>query len=286
MTRGLVPPPQDTVDADAQRALTEDIGSGDLTAALLPADSQWQASVVTNENAVICGRPWFDAVYAALEPRVGVEWFVAEGDHAAPGTAICRLTGPARSLATGERTALNFLQTLSGTATRARAFADAAGDTATQILDTRKTIPGLRAAQKYAVRCGGCSNHRQGLHDAILIKENHVMARGGISEAIETAREQSPGVAIIVEVETLHELDEALGLGVDRIMVDNFGPDDLDQAVERTQGRPPLEVSGDVTLVNVAALAATGVDYISTGALTKHVQAIDLSMRFGDRTSG
>ncbi len=280
MSHSPAAPPQATVEAEARRALDEDIGGGDLTAALLPADSSWSARIVCRESAVMAGRPWADAVYAALDPRVTIDWRVRDGDALVPETLICELSGPARSLVTGERTALNFLQTLAGTATRARAFADAAAGTPTQILDTRKTLPGLRAAQKYAVRCGGCVNHRQGLHDAILIKENHVMACGGITPAVQTARGQSPGVAIIVEVENLGELNEALALDVDRIMVDNFSPPELADAVARGEGCTPLEVSGDVTLANIADLAATGVDYISTGSLTKHVQAIDLSMRF------
>jgi nicotinate-nucleotide pyrophosphorylase (carboxylating) len=269
-----------TIESDARRALDEDLGSGDLTATLLPADATWSARVICRENAVMAGQPWADAVYAALDPSVELHWLVADGEALAADTAVCELVGPARSLVSGERTALNFLQTLSGTATTTRAFTDAAAGTATRILDTRKTVPGLRAAQKYAVRCGGGDNHRLGLFDAILIKENHILACGSITTAVQLARQRYPKVAVEVEVETFGELDEALAADVDRIMLDNFGPTDLASAVERVAGDVPLEISGDVALTDIPRLAATGVDYISIGALTKHVHAVDLSMRF------
>lgn len=274
------PPAAEVITDNVRRALTEDIGTGDVTAALLPAGQVWQAEVVTREAAIVSGAPWFQGVYAALDTAVAIQWLVDDGERADAGQTICRLGGPARSLVTGERTALNFLQTLSGTATAARRFADAVAGTETRVLDTRKTLPGLRSAQKYAVACGGCHNHRMGLFDAILIKENHILACGSITAAVRLARHQNPELSVEVEVESLEELDEAITAGADRVMLDNFTPPNLRRAVERARGAVSLEISGDVALEDMAALAATGVDYISTGALTKHVQAIDLSMRF------
>jgi nicotinate-nucleotide pyrophosphorylase (carboxylating) len=262
-----------------RRALDEDLGDGDLTAALIPAAARCRASVVVREDAVLCGTAWFDAVYAALSAAVRVHWDARDGDRVRAGQAICRLDGPARAINSGERTALNLLQTLSGTATAARRHADAVAGAATLILDTRKTLPGLRVAQKYAVRCGGCANHRMGLHDAMLIKENHIAAAGSLRAAVLGARAAHPGKPLELEVETLAQLDEALELAVPMIMLDNFAPADIRTAVARSRGRARLEVSGGVSLESLAELAATGVDFISVGAITKHLRAVDFSMR-------
>lgn len=271
------------VEADVRRALEEDVGSGDLTATLIPANRRMSATVVSREVAVICGRAWFDAVFRMLDPAIRITWLVDDGDSVRQDQVLCELEGPARSLVTGERTALNFLQTLSATATAARPYCDAVAGTGARILDTRKTLPGLRAAQKYAASCGGCQNHRQGLFDAILIKENHIHAAGSITAAVKTARREHPGVSVEVETENLDEFREALAADADIIMLDNFGLDDMRTA--RNIGGPGavLEVSGNVDLDDVPAIAETGVNYISVGAITKHVRAIDLSMRF--RTS-
>lgn len=272
------------IAADVARALAEDVGSGDLTAELIPADTAASATVVCRESAVICGIAWFDAVFAQLDPAVRVEWTVQDGDRVPPGHSVCRLSGSARALVSGERTALNFLQLLCGTASTARAYADAVAGTKTRILDTRKTLPGLRAAQKFAVRCGGGVNHRLGLYDAILIKENHIAAAGSLTAAVRSSRQQHPGKAIEVEVEDLAQLEEALDAGVDHLLLDNFSLEALTAAVRRTGGRARLEASGNVEMADLAAIAATGVDFISVGALTKHVHAIDLSMRFDPLT--
>lgn len=269
-----------SIHADARHALQEDVATGDLTAALIPAGHHGEATVISREAAVVCGQPWFDAVYGELDPSVTVQWSVRDGDRVPPDTVLCSVHGPARSLVTGERTALNFLQLLSGTATTSRTYADAVAGTGTRILDTRKTIPGLRAAQKYAVACGGCANHRQGLYDAVLIKENHIMATGSIAAAVGESRRIHPGIAIQVEVETLDELGEALAAGADSILLDNFSLDDLRAARRITGEQARLEASGNVEEQGLAAIAATGVDFISVGAITKHVRAIDLSMRF------
>lgn len=264
-----------------RRALEEDVGPGDLTASLIPDGAFAEARVISRENAVICGRPWFDEVFRQVDPRITVTWDVNEGEQAGVDQRLCRLTGPARGLLTGERTALNFLQTLSGTATLARRYADAVAGTGTRVLDTRKTVPGLRKAQKYAVRCGGCHNHRMGLYDAVLVKENHIAAAGSITAAVAKARALvGAGVMIEVEVENLAELGEALAAGVTRILLDNMAPTMLHQAVALTAGRAELESSGNVDLDTIRQVAETGVDYISVGALTKHVRAVDLSMRF------
>lgn len=263
-----------------RRALAEDIGSGDLTAALVPADKRARASVVAREACVLCGTAWFDAVFRQLDPVVRVAWVARDGERIAADTVLCELEGPARALLTGERTALNFLQTLSGTATETRRYADALSNTRCRVLDTRKTLPGLRAAQKYAVTIGGGTNHRMGLHDAILIKENHIVAAGGIAAAVAAARRQAPGVKVEVEVESLAELDQVLAAGADMALLDEFGLADMRQAVARVAGRIALEASGGVDLDGLRAIAATGVDFISVGALTKHLRAIDLSMRF------
>ncbi|MDQ5910044.1 MAG: hypothetical protein QG599_2139 [Pseudomonadota bacterium] len=261
-------------------ALAEDVGSGDLTAALIPEDAQAEATVISREPAVLCGADWFTAVFRQLDARIAVDWAAADGDRIVPDQRLCTLRGPARALLTGERTALNFLQLLSGVATLARRYADAVAGTGATILDTRKTLPGLRLAQKYAVRCGGCQNHRIGLFDAVLIKENHIMAAGSIGNAIATARRLHPGVTIEVEVENFTELDEALAAQPDIIMLDNFTLTDMARAVKITSGRAKLEASGNVNFDTVRPIAETGVDYISIGGLTKDVRALDLSMRF------
>lgn len=271
---------QNQLQADVARALAEDVGSGDLTADLLPADRIGQAKVIVREQAVVCGQAWFDEVFRQVDPRVTVEWLVKDGDSVEADQQLCRLEGPVRALFTGERSALNFLQLLSGTATVARRYADAVAGTKTRILDTRKTVPGLRLAQKYAVRCGGASNHRIGLYDAILIKENHIYAAGSIAKALEEARRLHPNVPTEIEVETLEQLEEALQAGAKQILLDNFSLDDLRQAVALTADRATLEASGNMELDRLRAVAETGVDFISVGAITKHVRAIDLSMRF------
>jgi nicotinate-nucleotide pyrophosphorylase (carboxylating) len=267
------------VRQDVERALREDIGSGDVTGDLLPVDAFASAQVMTREAAVIAGQAWFDACFRALDPALTTEWRCNDGTHAAANAALCTLHGTARALVGAERCALNFLQTLSGTATVTAQYVAAVRGTRAVILDTRKTIPGLRQAQKYAVRCGGGANHRIGLFDAILIKENHIAAAGSLSAAVHAARAHHAQLLLEVEVENFTELREALAAGVDRIMLDEFSLDDIRRAVAEVSGRVPLEVSGGVGLDRVHALAETGVDYISIGALTKHVRAIDLSMR-------
>jgi nicotinate-nucleotide pyrophosphorylase (carboxylating) len=264
------------------RALAEDVGTGDITAALVPADRIARATVVTRESAVLCGRPWFDATFRHLSREVRIDWQVDEGAKITPGALLCRLSGPARALLTGERTALNFLQTLSATATVTRGFVEAVAGTACEILDTRKTLPGLRTAQKYATRVGGARNHRTGLFDAVLIKENHIAAAGSITAAIRAARGLTK-VTVEVEVEDLAELAEALAARPDMVLLDDFSLEDLraSVALNRAHGRPvKLEASGGIQLDNVRAIALTGVDFISVGSMTKHVRAIDLSMRF------
>lgn len=274
---------EQAIHRNAADALSEDVGPGDLTASLLPETASARATVVTREPMVLAGRPWVDAVYRQLDAAIRVDWQAADGDRLDAGAALCRLDGPARALLTGERTALNFLQLLSGTATTVSRYVAAAAGTKARILDTRKTIPGLRLAQKYAVRCGGGVNHRIGLFDAILIKENHILAAGGIAQAIREARAAHPRVPVEIEVESLDEFRAALAARADRLLLDNFGLPDLRQAVtiNAKEGDPPaeLEASGGVTLAGIREIAATGVDYISVGALTKHVSAIDLSMR-------
>lgn len=282
MTRhesAATPPPPATVAADVARALAEDLGAGDVTADLLPAAARARARVIGREAAVLCGRDWFEACFRSLDPHVLIGWHVDEGAHFAAGTLLCELTGNARALVSAERTALNFLQTLSGTATVTASYVAALRGTRTTVLDTRKTLPGLRQAQKYAVRTGGGTNHRMGLHDAILIKENHVAAAGSIAAAITRARELHPGLLVETEVENLAELREALAAGADRIMLDEFDRDELVHAVAEVAGRVPLEISGSVALDRMRAIADSGVDYVSIGALTKHVRAVDLSMR-------
>lgn len=278
----LPPLPADLDDVVA-RALAEDLGPGDVTADLVPPEYRAEATVITREDAVLCGRAWFDRVFAALDPAVSVAWAAADGDAVTAGSELCRLEGPARPLLSGERTALNFLQSLSGTATLARRYADAVTGTGCRVLDTRKTVPGLRAAQKYAVACGGAANHRHGLYDALLIKENHIIAAGGLAEALQAARELHPDLTLEIEVESLAELDLALAGRPDIIMLDNFGLADLRDAVARTRrapGKVRLEASGNVSLATVRAIAETGVDFVSVGELTKNLRAVDLSMRF------
>jgi nicotinate-nucleotide pyrophosphorylase (carboxylating) len=272
-------PPPETIERDVCRALEEDIGSGDVTADLLPAGAAARARVVTREAAVLCGTAWFDACFQELDAGVEIEWLARDGDHVHAGALLCRIEGPARALVTAERTALNFLQTLSGTATVTSHFVDAIRGTRTTILDTRKTLPGLRLAQKYAVRVGGGANHRMGLHDAVLIKENHIATAGSIAAAVARARALHPGLLVETEVENFGELREALAAGADRIMLDEFELHELSQAVVEVDGRVPLEVSGSVGMDRVRAIAETGVDFVSIGALTKHVRAVDLSMR-------
>jgi nicotinate-nucleotide pyrophosphorylase (carboxylating) len=265
-----------------EAALREDLGSGDVTAALVPAAQRVRGSVVAREEAVLCGRAWVDETFRQLDPRVQLTWHAIDGERVAAGQAIFAIAGPARPVLSGERTALNFLQLLSGTATVTRRFVDAVAGTGCRILDTRKTVPGLRTAQKYAVRCGGAQNHRMGLYDQVLIKENHIAAAGSLTGAIEAARRSAAGIGVEVEVETLGELQEALNARPDIIMLDDFTLEDMRAAValNRAQGTmAKLEVSGNVSLEAVRAIAETGVDYISVGALTKHVRAIDLSMR-------
>jgi nicotinate-nucleotide pyrophosphorylase (carboxylating) len=261
-----------------QTFLAEDIGTGDITAAIIPAIMTAEAEVISRENMVLCGQAWFDAVFNALDANIAIEWLVAEGTAVTAGATLCRIKGPARGLLTGERTALNLLQTLSATASIARQYAEAVAGTGCKVLDTRKTIPGLRQAQKYAVACGGCYNHRIGLYDGVLIKENHIIAAGSIAQAIQAARALST-VAIEVEVETLAELRDAIAAKPDRIMLDNFSLEDMRIAVEFNNGKIQLEASGNIDLENIRAVAETGVDYISIGALTKNIKAVDLSMR-------
>ncbi len=269
-----------TIDEVACQALREDVGSGDLTASLIPETMRSEAKVVTRENAVLCGTCWFDSIFRQLDPAIEIQWHKHDGDEITADSVLCRLTGPTRPLLTGERTALNFLQTLSGTATQARAYAQALAGTATKLLDTRKTIPGLREAQKYAVRCGGGVNHRLGLFDGILLKENHIFAAGSIDRAVGAARQKYPDMRIEVEVETLAQLREAIAAHADIIMLDNFSYEAMREAVAVTAGRARLEASGGMDMESVKRIAKIGVDYISVGALTKHVRAVDLSMRF------
>jgi nicotinate-nucleotide pyrophosphorylase (carboxylating) len=265
-----------------EAALREDLGSGDVTARLVPAAQRVRGSVVAREEAVLCGRAWADETFRQLDPQVQLSWHATDGQPVGSSQTLFEIAGPARPVLSGERTALNFLQLLSGTATAARRFVDAVAGTGCRILDTRKTVPGLRSAQKYAVRCGGAQNHRMGLYDQVLIKENHIAAAGSLTGAIEAARRNAAGISVEVEVETLGELQEALNARPDIILLDEFTLDDMRTAValNRAQGAvAKLEVSGSVSLEIVRAIAETGVDYISVGALTKHVRAIDLSMR-------
>ncbi|AWH17137.1 nicotinate-nucleotide diphosphorylase (carboxylating) [Stenotrophomonas sp. ZAC14D2_NAIMI4_7] len=268
------------VAADVARALAEDVGSGDVTAALLP-DRPDSAYLLCKQDAVICGRPWFDATHRALDPQVRIDWQVDEGAVVKAGTVLALLQGRSRSLVSAERTSLNFLQTLSGTATTTARYVAAVAGTGTRILDTRKTLPGLRLAQKYAVRCGGGDNHRFGLYDTVMLKENHIRAAGSLPAAVAAARQQWPQLPLVVEVEDLDQLQQALDAGCERILLDDFSADLRRDAVRITAGRIPLEVSGSVGFDGLRAIAEDGVDCISIGGLTKHVQAIDLSLKLG-----
>ena len=281
MSAPIIP---DDVAENVRRALAEDVGAGDLTARLIPADAQAEARVITREEAVLCGTAWFNEVFRQLDDRVRIAWHARDGDTVHAGQALCELRGPARALLTGERTALNFLQLLCGTATRAHRYAEAVRGTRAVILDTRKTVPGLRRAQKYAVACGGGRNHRLGLYDAVLIKENHIAAAGSVTAALEAARRAAPpGVLVEIEVENPGQLREALAAGADHLLLDNFSVGDLKAAVAETRGRAKLEASGGVDLSGIRAIAETGVDYISVGEMTKSIRAVDLSMRFTHR---
>jgi len=272
----------DAIERNVREALAEDIGSGDITAQLIPTTTQARAAVITRECAIVCGRPWADEACRQVDTRIEINWNVADGDAVSPGQTLLSLSGPARSLLTVERTLLNFLQLLSGTATLARSYADHVAATKLRVLDTRKTLPGLRVAQKYAVRCGGCDNHRLGLYDAFLIKENHIAAAGSIAAAVAQARQIAPGRPVEVEVENVDELRAALIAGADIIMLDEFSEADMYTAVALNRGQAQIEVSGDVTHATIGAIAASGVDFVSIGDITKRVQPIDLSMRFAN----
>ncbi len=282
----LSPELQHAIEANVRAALAEDIGSGDINALLIPAERMARARIITREAGCFCGRPWVDEVFRQLDPGTRVIWHVQDGDAVEPDQLLFELAGNARTLLTGERTALNFVQTLSGTASISAAYSQKVKGTPVTLLDTRKTLPGLRLAQKYAVRCGGGQNHRVGLFDAFLIKENHIAACGGIDAAVTKAREIAPETPVEVEVESLAQLDEALAAGADIVMLDNFGTDDLRTAVTRNRGRAKLEASGNVTDASLPTLANTGVDFISIGALTKHCRALDLSMRLSVLEAG
>lgn len=280
MNGDLASPLEQTIHDSIALALREDVGTGDLTAQLIPATQRAHARVVSREPAVICGQPWFEAVFKILDPKCRIRWRVAEGDEVAANVEICELDGNARALLSGERTALNFLQMLSGTATLTRRYADAIAGTGAVVMDTRKTLPGLRLAQKYAVKTGGGENQRIGLYDGILIKENHIAAAGGIARALQSAKALHSNAPIQIEVEDLDELQAALDAGATLILLDNFDLDQLRSAVRLNAGRAVLEASGNVSLETIRAIAETGVQRISVGSLTKSVQAIDLSMRF------
>ena len=272
-------PTREQIRANVLAALAEDVGDGDITAQLIPADNRSRGRVITREAGVLCGSAWVDAVFEEVNPDIQINWHKQDGDSLAAGDILFDFSGPARGLLTGERAALNFLQLLSGTATRCRRYAELVAGTGAKLLDTRKTIPGLRVAQKYAVTCGGCHNHRIGLFDAYLIKENHINACGGIAQAVATARSHAPDKPVEVEVENLEELELALQAGADRIMLDNFSLQNLREAVAINNARAELEASGNVTDKTLRPIAETGVDYISIGALTKDCKALDLSMR-------
>lgn len=277
--------PEDTaadIPATVARALSEDIGSGDITALLIPADKQARAAVISREAAVICGRAWVDEVFHQLDPNTQIQWHINEGDLVSPEQPLFTLQGQARTLLTGERTALNLLQTLSATATLARDYAQLAAGSSVKILDTRKTIPGLRLAQKYAVTVGGCHNHRIGLYDAFLIKENHIAACGGIAEAVSQARTIAADKLIEVEVESVKELHQALDAKVDVVMLDNFSPTDIAALGDIDFGDTQIEVSGNITAETVQQYISSAVNFISSGSLTKHIRAVDLSMRIAD----
>lgn len=278
----------DTIQRNVRHALEEDIGSGDITASLIPAGQMAKARILCREPAVIAGRPWFDEVFRQIDSSVNLNWQVKEGERVAADQVLVYVEGPARSLLTGERAAMNFLQTLSGTATRCYHYASQVKETDVRLLDTRKTLPGLRLAQKYAVKAGGCHNHRIGLYDAFLIKENHIAACGGIEQAVDTARTMAPGKPVEVEVENMEEFRRARSAGADIIMLDNFPLETLRETVELNKTlpapQPGLEASGGITEERLPMIAATGVDFISIGTLTKDIESIDLSMRLVDIT--
>lgn len=271
--------PQQIAD-DVTRALEEDIGSGDVSARLIPAEKDATGRILAREDAVLAGTAWAEAAFRRVSNRIQIDWNTQDGARIRANDVLCTLVGPARALLTAERTALNFLQTLSATATVTRQYVDLIAGTRAQILDTRKTLPGLRLAQKYAVTCGGGTNHRIGLYDMVMLKENHIMSAGSITAAVQTCRQIHPELPLEVEVENLAQLHEALSVGVTRILLDNFDRDGLRAAVVLNQNRAKLEASGNVNLTTVRAIAETGVDFISIGGLTKHVRAIDLSLRF------
>ena len=271
------------ISSGVRGALAEDVGSGDLTAALVPTNQRATATIITRDGAVVCGQPWVKEVFRQLDAGILLEWHLGEGEDATKDQTLCTLNGPARPLLTGERTALNFLQTLSAVASASRACAEAVAGTRARILDTRKTIPGLRLAQKYAVRIGGGTNHRMGLYDGILVKENHIVAAGGIASAVSRAREQGSGVLLEVEVENLTQAEEAMAAGADRLLLDNFSVGLMREAVALRDRQAPhttLEASGSINFETLRPVAETGVDFISIGALTKNIRAVDLSMRF------
>ena len=273
--------PQSIIEENVFHALKEDIGDGDITAELIPYDNISLATVISREDCVFCGLDWFEESYRQIDDEILIDWFVDDGDFITADQIICTISGSSQNIVTGERTALNFIQTLSATATVSALYAEKVADTKTKILDTRKTIPGLRMAQKYAVSCGHCENHRLGLFDAFLIKENHIHACDGIQNAVTEARFCNPDLKVEVEVEDLKELQQAIDAGADRVLLDNFDIKTLKQAVKICAGKVITEASGNITIDNIHDIAKTGVDYISTGALTKNIKAIDLSMRFG-----
>jgi nicotinate-nucleotide pyrophosphorylase (carboxylating) len=277
-----LPTLREDITKTVELALAEDIGSGDITAQLIAENEQAEARVITREDCIFCGKAWVEEVFRQLDPTVEINWFVEDGAQVAADSLLFSLKGNARSLLTGERPALNFVQTLSGTATTSRQYAQRVSHTQVKLLDTRKTIPGLRTAQKYAVACGGCHNHRIGLYDAFLIKENHIAASGGIANAITRAHQIAPGRPVEVEVETFDELEQALSAKADIIMLDNFSIEDMKKAVAITAKRAKLEASGNINETTLAPTAETGVDFISIGGLTKHCKAIDLSMRISN----
>ena len=272
--------PQSIIEENVFNALKEDVGDGDITAELIPHDNISLATVICREACVFCGLDWFEETYRQIDEEILIDWCVDDGEHIEAGQVLCTISGSSQNIVTGERVALNFVQTLSATATVSASYAEKVGDTGTRVLDTRKTIPGLRMAQKYAVSCGGCENHRIGLFDAFLIKENHINACDGIQNAVSDARFHHPDLQVEVEVEDMDELQQAIDAGADRVLLDNFDIPLLAQAVEICKGKIISEASGNITLDNINEVARTGVDYISTGALTKDIKAVDLSMRF------
>jgi nicotinate-nucleotide pyrophosphorylase (carboxylating) len=276
----------DAIERNVRDALAEDIGTGDITARLIPDGARGHAVVITRDAGIFCGRAWADAACQQVDSRISATWHVRDGDRIAPKQQLLEMDGPARALLTVERTLLNFLQLLSGTATLARSFADRVAGTNLRILDTRKTLPGLRVAQKYAVRCGGCDNHRLGLYDAFLIKENHIFAAGSIGAAVAHARQIAPTRTVEVEVENIEEFRTALIAGADIVMLDDFSITDMHQAVAINQGQAKLEISGGVTHATIGAIAATGVDFVSIGEITKSVRPLDLSMRLVNSPTG